>query len=93
MANQLGASAAGIGVGLGTTLAVKHQFDAPTETSIVRPSVIWGVGTGTLAWLIPWFLNWRMSAKREFLQDYGEGAIVAGIVSAVTPGGIQTPTI
>lgn len=94
MPDQPLASVGGVAAGAGSTVLVKSQFDAPTETTILRPSVLWGFGTGALAYTLPLLLGWRSGmAKTEFLEDYGEGAIVAGAVSAVTPGGVSQPTL
>lgn len=94
MASQPVASVVGTGVGLTSTALIKHQFDAATETTLLRPSVLWGVGTGAVAYFAPMLLDWRQGTmKRALLEDYGEGAIVAGIFSALTTGGLTTPTL
>lgn len=93
MASQAVGSVVGTGVGVGSTMLVKRQFDAPTETTVLRPSVLWGVGTGLLAYGLPWLLDWRPGAKRHALEDYGEGAFVAGVFSAFTTGGLTSPTL
>lgn len=92
---EAGASVVGVGAGLGSTYFIKQRFDAATETTVMRPSVLWGWGTGGLAFLLPWLMGWRDGdVKKEFLQDYGEGALVAGTASAVTPGNtVQFPTL
>lgn len=93
MPDNVLATAGGVGLGAGSTIVVKRQFDAASETTVLRPSVLWGVGTGALAYVLPWLLDWRAGAKREFAEDYGEAAFITGIVSAVTPGGVQAPTL
>lgn len=93
MPDQPLATVGGVGVGAGSTLLVKRQFDAPTETTVLRPSVLWGVGTGALAYALPMLLGWRRGAKRAFAEDYGVAAFVTGTASAVTPGGVSAPTL
>lgn len=95
-AAELGSSVGGIGVGVGSTVLIRRQFDQAGETTILRPSVLWGVGTGVVALIAPWMMN---GTKRgmfwEFVEDYGEAALTAGIFSAFNPvgGGVQLPSL
>lgn len=88
-------SLGGIGAGVGSTVFMRHQFDQTGETTILRPSVLWGLLTGTAAYLAPVIMNRRNGAMMELLEDYGEGALAAGTFSAVNPkgAGVQLPTV
>lgn len=95
-----GASAVGIGAGVGTTLLIRDQFDNTGETTVLRPSVLWGVGSGAGALLASLImgdsLNMAGLPLGEFTEDYGEAALAAGAFSALSPKGsssIQLPTI
>lgn len=89
-------SGVGVGAGVGTTVLMRQQFDQNGETTILRPSVLWGLGTGTAALAIPALLGMRMNgAMGELVEDYGESALAAGAFSAFNPkgAGVQVPTL
>lgn len=92
---EVGASVGGIGSGVGSTLLVRRQFDKTGETTVLRPSVLWGVLTGAAALTLPMAVGRRHGPLWEALEDYGEAAFAAGLVSAFSPkgGGVQVPTI
>lgn len=95
-ATDAAVSVGGIGTGVGSTVLVRRQFDQTGETTILRPSVLWGLGTGTAALLTPYILGRNdRSMLMSLLEDYGEGALAAGAFSAVNPkgGGVQLPTV
>lgn len=87
-------TAGGVGAGVGTTLLVRQQFDQTGETTVLRPSVLWGIGTGAASLGAAAFLDMN-GMVGEFLEDYGEVAIAAGAFSAFNPkgGDVQLPTI
>lgn len=89
------ASVGGIGAGVGSTLLVRREFDQSGETTILRPSVLWGLGTGVAALAAPHLLNRRNGVAMELLEDYGEAALTAGTFSALSPKGtgVQLPTV
>lgn len=89
------ASGSGIVAGGGSTLLVRQRFDGTGETTVMRPSVLWGVGTGVVAWAVPMFMDLRRGFLKEFLEDYGEAALITGGFSAFNPkgGGVQIPTL
>lgn len=92
---EFGVSAGGIGVGVGSTIAIRRQFDQVGETSIFRPSVLWGAVTGLGAIGAALVMGDR-SVMWEFVEDYGEAALASGILSAFTPkceGSDQFPTL
>lgn len=97
-ANELIASGAGIGAGVGSTLLIRQQFDKSGETTVFRPSVLWGVGTGAVALAAPMLMG-RSGMLRgmagEALEDYGETALASGLLSAFSPkgAGVQLPTV
>lgn len=93
---EMAVSLGGIGAGVGTTLAVRRQFDRTGETSIIRPSILWGIGTGVVALGAPMLMRGsNRGVFWEFVEDYGEAAIAAGAVSAFSPkgAGVQLPTL
>lgn len=94
---QTAASVGGVGAGVGVTLAVRSELDQTGETTVLRPSVLVGVGSGTAALAASHFLgNGRNSSPLwELVEDYGEAAITAGTFSAFSPkgGGVSLPTI
>lgn len=91
------ASVGGIGVGVGTTLAARRELDQSGETTILRPSVLIGLGSGTAALVTSHYMQNgnRSNPMWEFVEDYGEAAITAGAFSAFSPkgGGVTLPTI
>lgn len=89
------ASVGGVGVGVGSTLAVRRQFDQSGETAVLRPSVLWGLGTGAAALATSHLLLSDMDGvMMEAVEDYGEAALTAGAVSAFVPGGdVAMPTV
>lgn len=95
--NNLLSSGVGVGAGLGSTLLIRHQFDRSGETTLMRPSVLWGLGTGAAALTLPMLMGRRsMSGMMgEIIEDYGEAALTAGTFSAFSPkgGGVQLPTL
>lgn len=88
-------SVGAVGAGVGSTLLIRQQLDAANETTVFRPSVLWGVGTGALGLGASMFMgNGRNGAVMEFVEDYSEAAIAAGLTSAfVSGGGVQLPTV
>lgn len=96
---EMAASVGGVGAGVGSTLLVRQQFDQTGETTLLRPSVLWGVGTGAAALAAPMVLGRNNGMTRgmvgEILEDYGEAALTAGAFSAFSPkgGGVQLPTV
>lgn len=94
---ETGVSVGGIGAGAGSTLLIRQQFDQVGETTILRPSVLWGAVTGSAALVAPMLLNGRSNSMMwEFVEDYGEAALTAALISSVVPksqGGLQMPTI
>lgn len=85
---------AGIATGLGTTATIRWQLDASGETTVFRPSVLWGVLTGVAGLGAPMLLDVD-GAAGKFAQDYGVAAFVAGTFSAINPkgGNTQLPTL
>lgn len=96
-AAEAAVSVGGVGAGVGTTLLIRQRFDRSGETTVMRPSVLWGLGTGALGLGAVSFLRspGRMNAMWEFVEDYSEAAITAGVFSAFSPkgGGVSVPTI
>lgn len=95
-ATEVGVSAGGIGAGVGSTLLIRRQFDQSGETTVLRPSVLWGVLTGVGALSASMMLRGgRRSVAWEFVEDYGEAALTAGAFSAFSPKGtgVQVPTV
>lgn len=94
---QVLVSGTGVGAGVGSTLLVRQSLDQQGETSILRPSVLWGLGTGMggmgLAWLMSDGRNDGIGM--ELLEDYSEAAFTAGLFSAFNPvgGGVQLPSV
>lgn len=89
-------SVGGIGAGVGSTLLLRQQFDQTGETTVLRPSVLWGVGTGAAALAAPMLMGGtRRGMLWEFVEDYGEAALAAGAFSALSPKGtgVQLPTL
>lgn len=94
-------SAGAIGVGAGSTLLIRRQFDQTGETTVLRPSVAWASVTGLGALAASHLMSGRggmgMNSPMltEFLEDYGESALTAGVVSAFSPkgGGVRAPTV
>lgn len=91
---DVGLSFGALGVGAGSTLLVRRQFDNQGETTVFRPSVLWGLGTGVAGVGVPMLMDMR-GMSSDFLMDYGEAAITAGLISAFSPkgGGVQIPTL
>jgi len=87
-------SAGGVGAGVGSTLLMRQQFDQTGETTILRPSVLWGAGTG-IAGLLASMMLGGGGVMWEFIEDYSEAALTAGAFSAFSPkgGGVQLPTL
>lgn len=86
----------GAGAGAGTTLLVRRQFDNTGETTLLRPSVLWGLGSGVAAIAVPYLMpGLSRGMMGQILEDYGQGALTAGVFSAFSPkgGGVQLPTI
>lgn len=86
----------GVGTGVGSTVLIRHQFDQQGETTLLRPSVLWGGLTGAAAIAAPFLINGgRNQMLWRAIQGYGEGALAAAAFSAVNPvgGGVQLPTI
>lgn len=95
-AMKLATSGGGVGLGAGSTLVIRQQFDQSGETSIFRPSVLWGVGTGAIGLGAPMLLGGNQrGAMWELVEDYSEAALTAGIFSAFAPkgAGVQLPTL
>lgn len=94
---SVAASVGGIGVGVGSTLLIRRELDQTGETTVLRPSVLWGLGTGTAALVARHFLfnGRRDGIATETLEDYGEAALTAGTFSAFSPkgGGVALPTL
>lgn len=78
----------GLGAGVGSTMLVRQQFDATGETTVLRPSVLWGVTTGTVGVALPWMLDMR-GTWGDVMMDYGVAALVGGVFSAFNPVGTQ----
>lgn len=87
-------SGVGLGAGVGSTMLVRQQFDAANETTVARPSVLWGVTTGALGVGLPWLMDMD-GMVGDLLMDYGTGALVGGVFSAFNPvgGAPQLPTL
>lgn len=88
--------ATGVGAGAASTLAIRRQFDATGETSVLRPSVLWGGATGLGALAAP--MLWRDlhgTGAGMFLEDYGLAAVTAAVFSMFNPkgSGVQLPTV
>jgi hypothetical protein len=95
---ETGMAVAGVGAGAGSTLLVRQQFDQTGETTLLRPSVLWGGVTGVAALggsILMRQRGGRMSLPLGLIEDYGTGALAAGIVSAFSPkgAGVQLPTV
>lgn len=89
------ATAGGVGVGLGSTLLIRDQFDGTGETSVLRPSVLWGVGTGLLGMGLQMVMDMMNDGPvGDFVADYSRASITAGVFSAFSPkgGGVRLPT-
>lgn len=88
----------GVATGVGSTLLVRRELDQTGETTVLRPSVLWGVVTG-LAGMggAMWMRGQpgRPGIGAELLEDYGEAALTAGLFSAFSPkgGGVGLPTV
>lgn len=93
-ARNVAVSGTGVGLGVGTTALVRQQLDATNETSVFRPSVLWGVGTGLGGMALPMVMD-DGGVVMELLEDYSSAALAAGVLSAVSPkgGGVQLPTL
>lgn len=78
----------GLGTGVGSTMLVRQQFDGTGETTVLRPSVLWGVTTGAVGVGLPWMLDMN-SMWGDLMMDYGVGAVVGGVFSAFNPVGAQ----
>lgn len=87
-------------VGATGTLILKNQFDQSGDTSLFRPSVLFGLGTG-LATLAASFANSRgmldvpgaattRGRPSGPLYAYGIGATLSGLYSAFFPKGNPT---
>lgn len=85
----------GIGAGVGSTLLIRDQFDQSGETSILRPSVLWGLVSGGAALAAPMLMDIRGGSMMlwQFVEDYGQAALAAGAFSAVTPKGSSSITL
>lgn len=93
----------GPAVGAASTMGVRALFDQSGDSSITRPSVLYGVGTGSLSLGLGWAINRDMISApvggqmfTEAMMSYGATALTAGLISAVTPkgtGGFQTPSL
>jgi len=84
-------SAVGIGAGAGGTLLVRDHFDQVGDNSIFRPSVLYGLGLGSLA-LGADMASGRgmMSVPKQYddvLFTFGLSAFTTGAFSALTPKG------
>lgn len=93
---ETAASLGGVGAGVGSTVLIRHQFDQSGETTLLRPSVLWGLFTGGAAYAAPMLMGGRSNDfLMQLLEDYGEGALAAGAFSAVSPKGtgVQLPTL
>lgn len=88
-------STAGVGAGVGSTLLIRQQFDAANETSVLRPSVLWGVGTGLAGMAAPMVMGRRNNGTvTDFIEDYSAAALATGVASAfLTGGGVQLPSL
>lgn len=86
------------------TFGVRSALDNAGETSITRPSVLYGVGTGALGIGLGYAVENGMidapvgngGAFTEAAMSYGATALTAGVLSAVSPkgtGGFQSPTL
>lgn len=96
MMTDVGLGAVGVVSGVGTVLGVRQQFDQTGETTVLRPSVLWGVGSGLTALVLPMLMGgYQESATWDVLEDYGMAALGAGLFSAFSPkgGGVQFPTL
>lgn len=86
-------SVAGGVVGAGSTLALREMQDPTGSSSVTRPSVLWGLGTGLGALGVAWGMDNRMIPRMggrmlsDALWAYGIGATAAGAGSAVYPVG------
>lgn len=87
-----------------TTYGVRAAFDQAGDTSILRPSVLYGVGTGSLSIGLGWAIDNGMidapvggdAMFTEAAFSYGATALASGLVSAFTPkgtGGFQAPSL
>lgn len=96
-AQEIGVSAGGVAAGAGSTLLIRRQFDQPGETTVLRPSVLWGLLTGAASIGASMMMggNHNRSVMWELAEDYGEAALTAGAFSAFSPkgGGVQVPTV
>lgn len=95
---QTAVSVGGIGAGVGSTLLIRDQFDQTGETTILRPSVLWGLLTGGAALGAPFVMDMARSNSMlwNFVEDYGEAALGAAAFSAFSPkgsSGLTMPTI
>lgn len=95
VAQDLAVSGGGVGVGVGTTVGIRRQFDNSGESTVLRPSVLWGVGTGALALGAPLVTGKTDGIIWKFLKEYGVSALTAGVFSAFNPkgAGVQLPTV
>lgn len=85
----------GLTTGVGATMAVRRQFDQQGETTVLRPSVLFGTVTGALAIAVPWMMGMDDGAVNSTLGHYGEAALASAAFSAFNPIGtnVRLPTI
>lgn len=96
MPDDLLASGVGVGAGAASTLLIRQQFDQTGETTVLRPSVLWGVGSGVAAYVAPMFLpSMGRGMIGPVMEEYGMAALVAGLFSAFSPkgGDVRLPTV
>lgn len=82
----------GVAAGLGGTTVVREWFDTPNDTSLLRPSVLWGVGTGLGALGAVFaneagYLRGIPDTLIPVLKTWGLTGTTAGVFSAAFPKG------
>jgi len=97
---EFGAAAGGAGI----TLGLRQKVDSAGDTSLLRPSVIHGVGVGATMLGLSYAVENRMMDApvldpMTFVRsstDYGVAALATGLFSAFYPRGrtdFTTPTL
>lgn len=95
---------AGTTVGSAGTLAVRQLFDQSGDTSITRPSVLFGAGVGAVslgAWMAVerGMIDAPILSRRMFQNatySLGVSGLATGLASAVLPkgsGGFMAPSL
>lgn len=94
-------TAGGIAAGGAGTLVVRQQFDQQGDNSLLRPSVLYGLGVGALG-LGSWMAVNRgiISAPvvdrrmfNGFAYNAGVAGLLTGLASAVLPKGASGPQL